>query len=756
MQKYQSIRQSQTQASQAKQTPPAIRPTEGNCIDCSYQTVGDFLNYLHLEQYFDTFLEEGFDSINSLLEITEEDMIFMNVKRGHRRLLQREIATIKGLSRDQPLITNMMGPKYPTEFSNSSAPKMEDIAKRQNLLSNAGFVNSDMLAMMPNYDNIATGLTSPRSMNSGIGSSSIDGCIGNSSSSTLRSRIPHQQASQQVPVHQHQSIQQPQFGYPPYIQHTQLPAPHCQYADSGIGSNSNSSFMVDHNNSELSNKPIINNGNSKSSNNNNDNDMSINSVDQENRSATSPILVTTRNNSTSSNDDNDSTDTNDSIPTKRKYRRHAKPDRYAPVKPPSAYIMFSNDARAQLKDKNLSFAELAKIVGEQWKNLSHGERQNYERMAMRAKDEYLAALEQYRQTPQYERYQEYLSDFKAKQEAANRLIGRVRKRAKHPSPGSGSIADTSSNGASNGNGSSGSGSGGDIFEDKEIRHQGRSSDEEIIVGQSQQAPEYNSGSSSSSGNNNSNTELLQLSHYRHNHGNNTGRGSGSGSGNNSNNSNNSNQFRSSDSGYQSQPFTDTANNQQTNDFRSSQIMRGMLPVDFFHSTLSKPPSAHSYSSSSSARPQISTIPRNSSNATTQQSLSSIDTLDGSIPTYDGQQQQQINQQHHSNKSQSEAVEMYEVDAVDDEVNEDTSPVDSRVLSHPDNENNSNSSKNGTDIQHRNNNGNYSHFGGSSSTSNNNTGRKLTRRSPRIAKTKKVTHDDTTTSNNPNNNNRRNN
>ncbi|KAI8088315.1 high mobility group box domain-containing protein, partial [Thamnidium elegans] len=148
---------------------------------------------------------------------------------------------------------------------------------------------------------------------------------------------------------------------------------------------------------------------------------------------TNRVQATVSDNNTSgisSNEDNDSIDTNESAPIKRKYRRHAKPDRNAPIKPPSAYIMFSNDSRTELKDQNLSFAELAKIVGEQWKNLSHVEKQAYERMAMRAKDEYLADLEQYRQTSQYVHYQDYLNDFKSKQDAANRLIGRSRKRDK--------------------------------------------------------------------------------------------------------------------------------------------------------------------------------------------------------------------------------------------------------------------------------------------------------------------------------------
>ena len=219
---------------------------------------------------------------------------------------------------------------------------------------------------LTNYDSNPTGLASPRSMNSGIGSNS-----GSSSSSgvnfTLRSRFPPEQS------------------------------PRANDLENSVSSSNTSGA---------------------------DNNTNLRGGMSDNRSS-----------SISSNDDGDSVDTNESAPTKRKYRRHAKPDRHAPVKPPSAYIMFSNDARAELKNQNLSFAELAKIVGDQWKNLSHIQKQAYERMAMRAKDEYLASLEQYRQTPNYTRYQEYLNDFKTKQDAANRLIGRARKRAKQASPG---------------------------------------------------------------------------------------------------------------------------------------------------------------------------------------------------------------------------------------------------------------------------------------------------------------------------------
>src|SRR5882757_7763872 len=40
---------------------------------------------------------------------------------------------------------------------------------------------------------------------------------------------------------------------------------------------------------------------------------------------------------------------------KRKYRRHPKPDENAPERPPSAYVIFSNKVREEVKDQNLSF-----------------------------------------------------------------------------------------------------------------------------------------------------------------------------------------------------------------------------------------------------------------------------------------------------------------------------------------------------------------------------------------------------------------
>jgi hypothetical protein len=48
--------------------------------------LGERLERLGLGQYLDVFLSEGFDSWETLLDITESDLNILNVKLGHRRV----------------------------------------------------------------------------------------------------------------------------------------------------------------------------------------------------------------------------------------------------------------------------------------------------------------------------------------------------------------------------------------------------------------------------------------------------------------------------------------------------------------------------------------------------------------------------------------------------------------------------------------------------------------------------------------------
>ncbi|KAH6634419.1 hypothetical protein B0J18DRAFT_19012 [Chaetomium sp. MPI-SDFR-AT-0129] len=102
------------------------------------------------------------------------------------------------------------------------------------------------------------------------------------------------------------------------------------------------------------------------------------------------------------------------VTTKRKYRRHPKPDENAPERPPSAYVLFSNKMREELKGRNLSFTEIAKLVGENWQNLGVVEKEPFESQAQAMKDKYLSDLAEYKKTPDYRKYNAYLLEFKAK------------------------------------------------------------------------------------------------------------------------------------------------------------------------------------------------------------------------------------------------------------------------------------------------------------------------------------------------------
>ncbi|KFY24958.1 hypothetical protein V491_01958, partial [Pseudogymnoascus sp. VKM F-3775] len=90
-------------------------------------------------------------------------------------------------------------------------------------------------------------------------------------------------------------------------------------------------------------------------------------------------------------------------------------DENAPERPPSAYVIFSNKMREDLKGRSLSFTEIAKLVGENWQNLSPSEKEPYEQQAFAAKEKYTIELAEYRKTESHRAYSEYLIEFKAKQ-----------------------------------------------------------------------------------------------------------------------------------------------------------------------------------------------------------------------------------------------------------------------------------------------------------------------------------------------------
>ena len=98
----------------------------------------------------------------------------------------------------------------------------------------------------------------------------------------------------------------------------------------------------------------------------------------------------------------------------RKWRRHPRPDDHAPDRPPSAYVIFSNIVREELKDQDLSFTKIARTVGERWQALTSDQRRPFEDQACGAKERYLEELANYKETEEYKDYQKYLWDFNAR------------------------------------------------------------------------------------------------------------------------------------------------------------------------------------------------------------------------------------------------------------------------------------------------------------------------------------------------------
>lgn len=74
----------------------------------------------------------------------------------------------------------------------------------------------------------------------------------------------------------------------------------------------------------------------------------------------------------------------------------------------------SKEMREELRGRNLSFSEIAKLVGENWQSLSPTEKEPFESHAQAMKEKYLKEIAEYKKTPEYRQYQAYLREFKAK------------------------------------------------------------------------------------------------------------------------------------------------------------------------------------------------------------------------------------------------------------------------------------------------------------------------------------------------------
>lgn len=141
----------------------------------------------------------------------------------------------------------------------------------------------------------------------------------------------------------------------------------------------------------------------------------------------SPTLVSPPYQSTSSREASDHTgsESHPLPPGKRAYRHHPKPDEKAPSRPYSAYVMFSNHIREEIKERSLPFTEISKFVGDRWQALAPAEKEQWKQRAAIPWDKYKQDVVAYQKTEDFRKYEQYVAEFKTAQ-AAKRSEGKSR------------------------------------------------------------------------------------------------------------------------------------------------------------------------------------------------------------------------------------------------------------------------------------------------------------------------------------------
>ncbi|PQM42550.1 high mobility group B protein 6-like [Prunus yedoensis var. nudiflora] len=77
-------------------------------------------------------------------------------------------------------------------------------------------------------------------------------------------------------------------------------------------------------------------------------------------------------------------------------------DPLKPKQPMSAFFLFTNERRAALVAESKTVPEIAKITGEEWKNMTDKQKRPYEERAKKNKEKYMQEMEVYKQTKEEE------------------------------------------------------------------------------------------------------------------------------------------------------------------------------------------------------------------------------------------------------------------------------------------------------------------------------------------------------------------
>ncbi|KAF2005994.1 hypothetical protein P154DRAFT_518226 [Amniculicola lignicola CBS 123094] len=107
-------------------TSPGVR-TPSSPPTAALPPLPEVLERAGLTEYYGVLTENGFHSWDTVLDITEEDLTALNFKLGHRRILQREIATFRGI----PLSLSLDPETPSSDHASLSSSALESLARQQ-------------------------------------------------------------------------------------------------------------------------------------------------------------------------------------------------------------------------------------------------------------------------------------------------------------------------------------------------------------------------------------------------------------------------------------------------------------------------------------------------------------------------------------------------------------------------------------------------------------------------------------------------
>merc|ERR1712093_192035 len=90
-------------------------------------------------------------------------------------------------------------------------------------------------------------------------------------------------------------------------------------------------------------------------------------------------------------------------------------DKNAPKRPMSAYILFANDVREDVREElgeNASFGQIGSKISSIWNSMDEEEKECYQLAAEKAKEKYQKTLAKYKKSRKFAQYQAKLAEFK--------------------------------------------------------------------------------------------------------------------------------------------------------------------------------------------------------------------------------------------------------------------------------------------------------------------------------------------------------